>query len=119
MYGLPFLGLPMLGVWLFSRLCQRMAAAGVPEPPVVSLFAVFAAYGVVLLFSVSALFGVWSGMHSLAAVGLVVVGVPWLLVQGLLLLRRRARSPYHRAAAVFSLALPLALAALYGLSLAL
>jgi hypothetical protein len=119
MYGLLFLGLPVLGVWLFAQLCQRMVAAGVTEPPFVSFFAVFAAYGAVVLFAVSAVFGEWSGMHSLTAVGLVAVGVPWLLVQGALLLRRRARSPYHGAAAVLSLAFPLALAALYAFGVAL
>ena len=119
MYALLFLGLPAVGVWLFARLCRRMAAAGVPAPPVVALFAVFAAYGAVLLFGVSEAFGVWSGMHSLAAVGLLVVGVPWLLIQGVVLARGRDRTPYHRAAAALSLAFPLTLAALYGLAVAL
>lgn len=116
MYGLLFLGLPALGLWLFVRLCQRMAAGGVPEAPVAPLFAVFAAYGAIFLFGVSAAFGVWSGMHSLAALGLCVVALPWLLFQGVRLMRDRTRSPYHHAAAVLSLAFPLALGALYVLA---
>ena len=114
-YSTLFLGFPVLGVWLFRRVCARMAAAGVPEPPVVALFAVFAAYGAVLLFAVSTAFGYWSGMHSVAAVGLVAVGLPWLLVQGVVLWRRGRPSPYHRAAAALSLGFPAALGALFAL----
>ena len=116
MYALLFLGLPVVGVWLYLHLCSRMAAEGLGSRPVFSLFAVFAAYGAVLLFSVSAAFGVWSGMHSIAFVGLVVIGVPWLLVQGVRLRRRRGLSAYHRAVFALSLAFPLVFGALAGLT---
>ena len=119
MYATLFLGLPVLGVWMFARLCDRMAAEDVPSRPVASLFVVFAAYGAVLLFAVSSAFRVWSGMHSVAMVGLLFVGVPWLLVQGVALHRQRALSPYHRAAAALSLGFPLILGALVGLAFAL
>ena len=81
-YTILFLGLPVIGVLLYRQLLHAMSAAAIVEPPRVPLFFVFAAYGAVLLFVVSECFRVWSGMHSLAAVGLFVVGVPWLLVQG-------------------------------------
>jgi len=109
----------VLGIWLFASLCEQMSAKGVPSRPVAPLFVVFAAYGMVLLFAVSSAFGVWSAMHSVALVGLLFVGVPWLLVQGLTLYRRRTLSPYHLTAVVLSLGFPLVLAALAGLAFAL
>jgi hypothetical protein len=119
MYATLFLGLPVLGVWLFARLCKQMAADDVPSRPVIALFFVFAAYGAVLLFAVSSALGVWSGMHSITMVGLVFVGVPWLVVQGISLYPRRSLSPYHEAAAALSLGFPLVLGALFGLVFAL
>jgi hypothetical protein len=115
-YTLLFLGLPVAGVWLYWRVCRRMAAAGVASPPEVPLLAVFAAYGAALLFAVSSAFGFWSAMHSVAFVGLLFIGVPWLLVQGVLLRRSRGLSPYHRAAALLSLTFPLALGVVVGLA---
>jgi hypothetical protein len=119
MYTILFLGLPVLGVWFFLRVRERMAVEKVPSPPEASLLAVFAAYGAVLLFAVSSVFDKWSGMHSIASVGLVFVGAPWLLVQGVVLHRHRARSPYHEAVSALSLAFPLVLGAFVWVVLAL
>jgi hypothetical protein len=112
MYAVLFLGLPVVGLALYVRVRRRMAAEGIADSPVIPLFLVFASYGAVLLFAVSEAFGVWSGMHSLAAVALVLVAAPWLLIQGILLLRDGAPTVYHRATAALSLAFPLVLAAL-------
>ena len=116
LYTLLFLGLPVVGVWLYLHVCRRMEETGVPSPPVVPLFAVFAACGAALLFAVSSAFGFWSGMHSIAFAGVLFVGVPWLIVQGVRLRRRRDLSPYHRAAAALSLSFPLALGVVIGIA---
>jgi len=104
------------GVWLYQHVCRRMTDTGVPSPPAAQLFAVFAAYGAVLLFAVSAAFGFWSGMHSVAFVGVLFVGVPWLLTQGVRLRQRRNLSPYHRATVALSLGFPLAFGVFIGLA---
>ncbi len=116
-YTILFLGLPVIGVLLYCQLLRAMSAAAVAEPPRVPLFFVFAAYGAVLLFIVSECFRVWSGMHSLAAVGLFFVGVPWL-VQGFLWRRTWAISIYHRAIVALSFAFPVVLALLVAFAFA-
>ena len=108
-YTTLFLGLPLIGMVLYREILHAMSAACVALPPRVPLFFVFAAYGAVLLFIVSECCREWSGMHSLALVGLFVIGLPWLLVQGLLWRRTWAISVYHRATIVLSFAFPLAL----------
>ena len=117
-YTILFLGLPVNGVLLYCQLLRAMSAAAVAEPPRIPLFFVFAAYGAVLLFIVSECFRVWSGMHSLTAVGLFVVGVPWLLMQGFLWRRTWAVSAYHRATIALSFAFPVALALLVAFAFA-
>ena len=117
-YGILFLGLPVVGAFYYRKLLRAMSARAIAEPPGVPLFFVFAAYGAVLLFVVSECFRSWSGMHSFAAIGLFVVGMPWLLVQGFLWRRTWAFSVYHRAAIVLSFAFPLALALLVGFAFA-
>ena len=116
-YTVLFLGLPILGVAAFTALWIRMERAGIAAPPVGAFFAVFAGYGAVLLFGVSEIFGAWSAMHSLAASGILLVGIPWLLIQGTVLHRSRRPSRYHQTAAKLSLGFPIAVAALLGLAL--
>jgi hypothetical protein len=68
--------------------CASRTRAGAWWP-----FAAFAAHGAVLRFAVSSCCsGAWSAMRSLAALGLLFVGPPWLLVRGIALRRARARS---------------------------
>ena len=112
-YPLLLLGVPVLGGLAFVGLVRRMRAAAVPEPPIVRLLAVFAAYGTLLLFAAAAAFDAWSAVHSLAAGLLLAVGAPWLTVQGLVTLVRGVASPYHRAVALLSLAFPAVLVALF------
>jgi hypothetical protein len=107
-FSIIFFGTILLGVALFLALSVRMARA-TASPPILQYLALFAAYGAAFLILVSEMFRVWSGMHSIATVGLLVVGVPWLLVQGVLLLRVREKSRYHQVAAALSFAFPVGL----------
>src|SRR5678809_1819017 len=107
-YTVLFLGTPVVGVLLYFVLVWLMLTRQVPSPPIVELFFVFAAYGAVLLFLISEHFGEWSGMHSIGAVGLVLVGLPLLVVLGVLSCRRWSVSAFHRMTAVLCFALPLA-----------
>lgn len=105
--------LPAIGVWLFVRLRRRMRETAVPDPPGVRLAALFGAYGTLLFFGVSGLFGAWSALHSLIAAALVAVGTPWLVVQGGVTLLRGVPTAYHRAVAALSLAFPFVLIGCY------
>ncbi len=115
-YVVLFLGLPVLGVMAFLRLRARMVAA-VESPPVVPFFLLFAAYGALLLYIVSAMFGMWSAMHALGIVVLVFLGVPYFFIQGAFLNRAESKSGYHRIAAMLSFAFPFTLGALIGLAM--
>jgi hypothetical protein len=110
-YGILFCGLPIAGSMVYVAVCIAMAKA-IELPPYASLFFVFAAYGAVLLFAVSAICDEWSGMHSIAAVGLVFIGVPCLLVQSFVLRTSWKRSAYHRVVIAAGACLPLAVGAL-------
>ena len=110
LYAVLFLGLPVLGIALYAWLRRRMAAAGVPAEPYVQLFAVFAAYGAVLLFGVSEAFGVWSFAHTLASGILYFVAPIWLFLQGVLLYRLGVPTLYHRVTAGMSVGFPFVLA---------
>jgi hypothetical protein len=83
-YGILFLSVPVIGIILYLALLGIMSSARVPSAPSVSLFFVFSGYGAVLMFMISDLFRVWSAMHSLAALVLFFVGLPLLVLQGLL-----------------------------------
>jgi len=111
LYGLLFCGLPVLGVFAYLMLCVRMATR-LPSPPYFPFFFIFAAYGAVLLFAVSIVFRQWSGMHSIAAVGLLFVGMPWLIVQSIVVRKSWSQSWYNRVAIVSGACFPVAIAAL-------
>jgi len=44
-YGVLFLGLPVIGIAVYVHLCRRMRADDFVDPPFISLFTIFAAYG--------------------------------------------------------------------------
>ena len=117
MYTILFLGLPVLGIATFAALWLQMERDDIAAPPVTAFFAVFVGYGALLLFGVSEVFHAWSAMHSLAAAGIVFVGIPWLVIQGAMLRWRGQPSSYHRVTANLSFGFPLAVAAFAGLAL--
>src|SRR5688572_16929947 len=106
MYSVLLLGLPALGIAGFAVLWTKMERDAITAPPVVAFFTIFASYGALLLVGVSEMFDTWSAMHSLATAGLLLIGIPWLLVQGARLRRSGQPSRYHRAAANLSLGFP-------------
>ena len=111
LYGVLFCSLLLLGILAYVVLCVRMSAC-MQSPPYFPFFFVFAAYGAVSLFAVSTIFREWSGMHSIAAVGLIFVGTPWLLVQSIVIRRSWSRSRFDRVAILSGACFPAALAAL-------
>ncbi len=115
-YGVLFLGLPVIGIAVYVHLCRRMRAEAFGEPPFISLFTIFAAYGAILLFGVSEFFHKWSALHSITFAALLFVGIPWMLVQGWKLTRPPVRTPYHRSLAVLSFGFPLVLGGLIALT---
>src|SRR4051812_450676 len=94
-YPILFLGLPVLGIAAYVGICIRMAGA-TPSPPYAPLFFVFAGYGALLLFAVSIACAEWSGMHYVAAAGVIFVGAPWLVIQSAILRSTSSLSTYHR-----------------------
>lgn len=70
------------------------------------------AYGGALAIVISEIAGVWSAMHSLATLGLLVVGVPVLLVQAVLLRTKRPLARGYDVLFWLSLAFPVLLIAL-------
>lgn len=83
------------------------------------LFFNFACYGAVLMFAISAFFHMWSGAHSIAMLGLIVVGLPVNIIQAIKLSRTWHASAYHRALCISSYLFPVVLASYIGLSFAL
>ena len=73
-------------------------------------------YSGVLAIVLSELAGVWSGMHSLAAVGLVGLGVPVLLVQSVLLRTKRSVAAGYQLVFWLSLMFPVVLAMVVGVA---
>jgi hypothetical protein len=105
-----FFGLPVLGLGGFLWLRRQMARQAVPDPPTLSLFVVFASYGILLEIAIT-VFGriPWSGMHSLGVFCSVVL-LAWLLPLGGFLLRKfDSLSVYHRCTHQFLRYYPLAL----------
>ena len=69
--------LPIAGIVAFVQLVKRMQREAVPEPPILSLFLLFACYGSLLLVVLTTLFWEWSGMASLGVFALAF-GAPFV-----------------------------------------
>ena len=97
-----FLVVPATGLTWYLRVLERMERERVPDPPRGSLFFVFAAYGLALLYVVSLLNG-WSGMHLAGSFVLIVFVTPTLWGLAWSLRKERRQSKYHAAAFGLSL----------------
>jgi len=109
--------LPVLGVAAYVLLVKSMCRQGVSAQLEIPFFISFAGYGAVLLFFVSALFKVWSAMHSIAFVALVVLVLPATLLYSFRLHKIRKESVFHKAAFFLCGCFPGLLASLVGVSL--
>jgi len=104
-----YLVVPAIGLGAFACVLKTMRRRAIPEPPVISLFALFFLNGSLLLVVLTALFWHWSGLASLGAAFLVLVGPVMavvLLVKGL---RTSTISPFHQAVPIMSVAFMVAL----------
>ncbi len=109
--------IPLIGIMAYRNLVRKIKRENIPEPPIWSLFFVFATYGSLLVMILSSFMGHWSGMASLGAAYLVLVA-PFIM--GLVVLRIyefKPLSKYHRAvfkaAALYFVILPILLLTLW------
>jgi len=79
-----------------------MQASGVRQPPYVSLFVLFAAYGGWLMIFLTLRFWYWSGMALLGLMGLVFVAPAVIFAMSIYLFPKRKVSGYHYGAFVAS-----------------
>lgn len=98
---------PLLGLLLYLRLCKRMYAARITEPPTKILFLVFVTYGGWLMIVLTALFWMVSGMVTLGLAHLVMVAPIVMAVAAWLLRKRRKETNFHGVLFALCAAYPL------------
>lgn len=111
-YTILFCGTIVCGAIFYYQLVRFMESAKLIKVPSIPFFFLFVGYGCIILLIISEYFKIWSAMHTFAALGLFVVGMPWLLVQGFLWRGTWSVSVYHRIMIISSFASPIALAML-------
>ena len=98
---------PLAGFSYFLYLIVRMIRGKVPKPPIISLFIIFANYGMLLLLLLTELFWKWSGAALLGVVFFFVSAPVSMLIMSIIAFtnwRRRAISKYHKWTFIFALA---------------
>src|SRR5262245_2772795 len=88
------LGLPAAGVVVYWRICRKMIGAGIPEPPVLSFFFLFAHYGAWLILGLTVVSWYWSGMASLGVAYLLFISPAVMLVVTASTFADRQLSPF-------------------------
>jgi hypothetical protein len=94
--------IPASGLCLYSRLRNRMLTAGIPDPPIIPFFILFATYGGWLLVILTSLFVGWSGMATLGVAYLMFIAPVVMLTLTIRLYKRRNLSGFHFSAFVAS-----------------
>jgi hypothetical protein len=94
--------IPASGFCLYSRLRNRMLTAGIPDPPIIPFFILFATYGGWLLVVLTLLFWYWSGMATLGLAYLMFIAPVVMLRLAVRLYKRRNLSWFHFGAFVAS-----------------
>ena len=112
-YSILFLGLPVVGIAAYIAVVWHMRVTNVAEPPAFALFTIFAAYGAVLLFWVSWIFGAYSAMHAATLVALCFGGLLFFSWQSYRLRPLVSRSRFHAASYQLSRWYPLAFASIF------
>jgi hypothetical protein len=92
--------IPASGLWLYSRLRNRMLTAGTPDPPIIPFFILFATYGGWLLVILTSLFLGWSGMATLGVAYLMFIAPVVMLTLTIRLYKQRNLSGFHFSAFV-------------------
>jgi hypothetical protein len=93
---------PALGLCLYGWLRNRMLKTGIPDPPIVPFFILFATYGAWLLVFLTSLFMGWSGMATLGLAYLMFIAPIVMLAIAVRLYKQRNLSSFHFGAFVAS-----------------
>jgi heme O synthase-like polyprenyltransferase len=94
---------PAAGLQWFLWLRGEMREEQVENPPVISLFIIFATYGGLLLVILTTFFWYWSGMASPGLAYLLFLAPIVMLVIAWRLYPQRKLSRFHRAAFIASI----------------
>jgi len=94
--------IPALGLRLYLRLRNRMLTAGIPDPPIIPFFILFATYGGWLLVVLTLLFWYWSGAATLGLAYLMFIAPVVMLALTVQLYKQRNLSSFHFGAFVGS-----------------
>ena len=89
---------PASGFCLYMWLRNRMFKTGIPDPPIVPFFILFATYGGWLLVILTSLFLGWSGMATLGIAYLMFIAPVVMLALAIRLYKRRNLSRFHLGA---------------------
>jgi hypothetical protein len=87
--------IPASGLGLYWWLRGRMIKAGIPKPPIVPFFILFATYGGWLIVGLTFLLWYWSGIATLGLAYLIFIAPIVMLALTILLYGRRNLSPFH------------------------
>jgi hypothetical protein len=87
--------IPASGLGLYLRLRDRMIEAGIPKPPIVPFFILFATYGGWLLVGLTFLLWYWSVMATLGLAYLILIAPIVMLALAVRLYKRRNLSSFH------------------------
>jgi hypothetical protein len=98
-----FIAIPVTGVALYAWLCTCMQRRGIPEPPFVTYFVLFAHGGIWFLLLLTSYLWGWSGMSSLGALYLIFISPFPVGVFAFALHDERRDSVFHAIAYWFCL----------------
>ena len=87
---------PAAGLACYIWLCIRMHRRDVPEPPYITYFFLFFAFGGWLMILLTAFFWSWSGMASIGALFLTFISPLIASVFAFVLAGVRSDSAFHR-----------------------
>jgi len=86
---------PLLGLFIYKSLIEKMRIENVEEAPELEYFFIFVTYGGWLMVVLTSLFWYWSGMASIGVVFLIVISPVLLFINTIALFLIRNFSKYH------------------------
>ena len=101
---------PAAGVLWYLSIVRRMKNQQIKDPPVISLFIIFATWGSLLILVLTSFFWYWSGMATLGFAYLVLLAPIVMSVLAVRMFLRRKISRFHRGAFLASVAYVLSIA---------